>query len=82
MSSVLGHRGPDDEGVYVNPPVALGHRRLAIIDLEAGNQPMSNASGNLWLIYNGEFYNFQEERQELKEKGITFQTRSDTEVLL
>lgn len=81
MLSTLSHRGPDDEGMYINEIVGFGHRRLSIIDLDGGKQPMSNEDGNLWITFNGEIYNFQEIRNKLKEKH-QFKTESDTEVIL
>jgi asparagine synthase (glutamine-hydrolysing) len=78
-------RGPDDEGIYIggNPPITgLGHRRLNIIDLNTGHQPMSNEDGTIWLVLNGEIYNFQTLRKGLKEKGHRFKTNSDSEVVL
>ena len=66
MGERLRHRGPDDHGVYVNGHVGLAHRRLSIIDLSAaGHQPMSNADGTIWIVFNGEIYNFQELRDEI-----------------
>ncbi len=82
MNAVLQHRGPDDEGYYVNNQVGLGHRRLSIIDLSTGQQPMSNARDDLWIVFNGEIYNFLELRSTLGRQGIRFQTTSDTEVIL
>jgi asparagine synthase (glutamine-hydrolysing) len=82
MTNVLCHRGPDGEGFYHDGPVALGHRRLSIIDLKGGNQPMSNEDGTIWITYNGEVYNFQEIRMGLEKKGHRFKTRSDTEVIV
>ncbi|MGH7495702.1 MAG: asparagine synthase (glutamine-hydrolyzing) [bacterium] len=83
MCRLLDYRGPDDEGVYVDDQVALGHRRLSIIDLSpAGHQPMSTAEGALWITFNGEIYNFLELRKELEGRGCRFRTRSDTEVIL
>ncbi len=82
MTDALRHRGPDDEGYYVKGPAALGHRRLRIIDLETGGQPMTNEDGTLVLIFNGEIYNFRELRPELEAKGHRFRTHSDTEVIL
>ena len=81
MTSVLAHRGPDGEGYFVRGPVALGHRRLAIIDPDGGRQPMSDPSATYTLIYNGELYNFRELRDELEAAGDIFTTASDTEVL-
>jgi asparagine synthase (glutamine-hydrolysing) len=76
------HRGPDDEGYYVNGPVALGHRRLAIVDLAGGRQPMSNEDGTVWITFNGEIYNFGELRHRLEGLGHRFATSSDTEVIV
>lgn len=81
MADVLGHRGPDEQGVYVNDMVGLGHRRLSIIDLSRGHQPMSNGDGSLWVVFNGEIYNYQELRGRLQ-TSHRFTTNSDTEVLL
>ena len=81
----MRHRGPDDAGSWLSSDrrVGLGHRRLAIIDLSpGGHQPMSDATGTVWVTYNGEIYNYQELRRELEGKGHPFQTASDTEVLL
>ena len=86
MTDTLRHRGPDHSGTYVNPngTVGLGHTRLSIIDLsERGNQPMANDSGGVQVSYNGEIYNYQEIREELRQKGHhVFKTNSDTEVLI
>ena len=82
MTDVIAHRGPDGEGHHLEPGVALGHRRLAIIDLAGGVQPMRTSDGALTIVFNGEIYNFQELRAELEAKGARFRTRSDTEVLL
>ncbi len=82
MADLITYRGPDGEGYYVDDQVALGHRRLSIIDLEGGRQPMFNEDGSLVVIFNGEIYNFQELKKELEAAGHTFATRSDTEVLL
>lgn len=82
MTDVLSHRGPDGEGHYVNGDVALGHRRLAIIDLATGAQPMVGLDGKTWITYNGEIYNFRELRRELESWGYRFRTTSDTEVIL
>lgn len=82
MGDLIAHRGPDGEGFYVDERVALGHRRLSIIDLEGGTQPMFNEDGSLVVVFNGEIYNFQALRAELEAAGHTFSTRSDTEVLL
>src|SRR3954471_23110299 len=82
MADSLAHRGPDGSGVWTAPGVGLGHRRLSIIDLETGDQPMRSADGRLALAYNGEIYNFREIRSELETKGHVFHTTSDTEVVL
>ena len=82
MTDVLEHRGPDDSGVYLKGPIALGHRRLSIIDLVTGHQPMCDISGNIWIVFNGEIYNFLELKAELEKKKYTFRTHSDTEVIL
>lgn len=80
---VQARRGPDDEGIFVSPPVILGHRRLAIIDLsKEGCQPMSYNSGKLQIVFNGEIYNFLELRHGLERRGYEFKTRTDTEVIL
>src|SRR5580765_1086782 len=83
MCRVMRHRGPDDEGVVVLGATGLGHRRLSIIDLSpAGHQPMRNDDGSLWLVFNGEIYNFPELRAELEAGGVRFRSRTDTEVIL
>lgn len=75
-------RGPDDKGVYVYKNLGLGHRRLSIIDLEHGNQPMLDESGEVIIVFNGEIYNFLQLKEELERQGVRFQTKSDTEVIL
>jgi asparagine synthase (glutamine-hydrolysing) len=83
MSARLAHRGPDGEGSYADDHIALAHRRLAIIDLSPdGAQPMANEDGTLQIVYNGEIYNYIELREELREKGHVFRTKTDTEVIL
>lgn len=82
MCDVIEHRGPDDEGFYVEGGVALGMRRLSIIDLFTGHQPISNEDGSVWIVFNGEIYNYREIRDELISRGHTFQTGSDTEVIV
>jgi asparagine synthase (glutamine-hydrolysing) len=106
MTRSMSHRGPDEEGYYVNGTdfprkpaagnagalhlhshrghanVGLGHRRLSIIDLASGQQPLSNEDGTVWIVFNGEIYNFQELKPQLEERGHTFRTRSDTETII
>ena len=82
MASVMNHRGPDGEGLFVDREVGLGHRRLSIIDVEGGAQPIGNEDGSLQIVFNGEIYNFVELRKDLEEAGHTFKTRSDTEVIV
>jgi asparagine synthase (glutamine-hydrolysing) len=81
MAATLVHRGPDDEGIYVDGTAGLGHRRLAIIDLEHGHQPLGSEDGALWIVFNGEIYNYRELRARLAPRH-RFRTDSDTEVLL
>src|SRR4029077_277978 len=92
MTDSIAHRGPDDDGYFVSGPLGLGFRRLSIIDLAGGHQPMSDADEagapqpmsdaeeTIWVIFNGEIYNFKELRAELEQRGHHFRTRSDTEV--
>ena len=93
MTAELTHRGPDDEGYYLSPwqtrvgypprpGVALGHRRLSIIDLSGGHQPLANENDTVWVVFNGEIYNFPALRQRLEGSGHTFRTQSDTETLV
>jgi asparagine synthase (glutamine-hydrolysing) len=82
MARSIVHRGPDDEGYYISGPLGLGFRRLSIIDLAGGHQPMSDKEEGVWVIFNGEIYNFKELRSELENCGHRFQTRSDTEVIV
>jgi len=82
MTQTMVHRGPDDEGYFISGPMGLGFRRLSIIDLAGGHQPMSNAEETVWVIFNGEIYNFKELRAELEQCGHSFRTRSDTEVII
>lgn len=84
MSDALVHRGPDDAGVYVDPTgrCGLAFRRLSIIDVEGGAQPLSNEDGTIWIVFNGEIYNFLALREELARRGHVFRTRSDTEVIV
>ena len=82
MGSITRHRGPDDEGQHLDGACGIAMRRLSIIDLAGGHQPLSNADGSLWLVCNGEIYNFRELRAELEGRGYRFKTASDCEVLL
>ncbi len=82
MCDALQHRGPDDHGVMIAGHAGLGHRRLSIIDLAGGRQPMANADQTVWITYNGEIYNFRELRADLESRGFRFTTQSDTEVIL
>jgi asparagine synthase (glutamine-hydrolysing) len=82
MMRAIVHRGPDGEGVLLSSPVAVGSRRLSIIDLPGGNQPIWNEAGTLAVVYNGEIYNFRELRKELQSSGHDFRTNSDTEVIV
>src|SRR4030065_731790 len=82
MTRALSHRGPDDEGFYVEGPVGLGHRRLAIIDLATGQQPIANEDHTIRIVGNGEIYNYQDLRHDLLKAGHRFASASDTEVVL
>jgi asparagine synthase (glutamine-hydrolysing) len=82
MNESMHHRGPDEQGFYLHGPLGLGHRRLSIIDLATGQQPLANEDESLWLVFNGEIYNFPELRSQLRQKGHIFRTRSDAEVIL
>ncbi len=82
MADTLHHRGPDDEGFYCGPGIGLGHRRLSIIDLANGHQPLSNEDESIWIAFNGEIYNFQELNQQYLGTGHHFRTRSDTETIV
>ncbi|MCX6718070.1 MAG: asparagine synthase (glutamine-hydrolyzing) [Candidatus Staskawiczbacteria bacterium] len=83
MTDILGHRGPDDSGIYIKNNIGLGHRRLSIIDLSPlGHQPMSNEDKTLQIVFNGEIYNFQEIRKVLENNGHKFKSKTDTEVIL
>lgn len=82
MMRVIEHRGPDGEGVHLSGPVGLGHRRLAIIDLSTGDQPMCNEDASVWVVFNGEIYNYVELRADLLARGHVFRSNSDTEVIV
>src|SRR5256885_10831886 len=83
MAAALAHRGPDHEGVIVDGAMALGHRRLSIIDLSPqGNQPMANEDRTVWAVVNGEIYNFEELRRGLEARGHRFRSRSDSEIVV
>lgn len=82
MADIIKHRGPDSDGYYVDSECALGFRRLSIIDLDGGSQPIYNEEGDKVIVFNGEIYNYQEIRDELKKCGHTFKTETDTEVIL
>lgn len=82
MTDALIHRGPDDEGYYQDEQAILGMRRLSIIDLQTGQQPIANETGDVWVVYNGEIYNFHQLRLELEQRGHKFKTHSDTEIIV
>lgn len=82
VNSSMYHRGPDEGGIYVDGNLGLGHRRLSIIDVSSGQQPMHSPDGNITLVFNGEIYNYKQLRKDLEQQGHTFSTHSDTEVLL
>jgi asparagine synthase (glutamine-hydrolysing) len=82
MCEVIRHRGPDDEGIHVEPGLGLGMRRLSIIDLAGGRQPIHNETSTIWIVFNGEIYNYRELRAELEAKGHRFSTSSDTESIV
>jgi len=82
MMEVIHHRGPDDAGIYLSGAIGLGHKRLSIIDLSTGKQPISNENGTVWIVFNGEIYNYQELRVKLVQKGHIFTSQTDTEVIV
>src|SRR5215470_1246132 len=82
MTGTMVHRGPDDDGYFISGALGLGFRRLSIIDLAGGHQPMSDAEQTVWVIFNGEIYNFRELRAELEGRGHRFRTSSDTEAIV
>ncbi len=82
MNRAMVHRGPDDAGIYIHGPIGLAMRRLSVIDIVGGHQPVWNENQSVVLIFNGEIYNYRDIREDLKKKGYRFSTNSDTEVLL
>jgi asparagine synthase (glutamine-hydrolysing) len=82
MMVAMDHRGPDQEGLFIDEFAGIGHRRLSIIDLSSGRQPVSNEDGSIWIVFNGEIYNFQQLRADLEGKGHLFSTKTDTEVII
>jgi len=82
MCDLIRHRGPDDEGYYFDRGCGLGMRRLSIVDLDTGHQPISNEDGSVWIVFNGEIYEFDHLRRDLESRGHHFRTRSDTEVII
>jgi asparagine synthase (glutamine-hydrolysing) len=82
MCNVMAHRGPDDDGVYTDGPVGLGMRRLSIIDVAGGHQPISNETGTVWIVFNGEIYNHASLRKDLESRGHRYKTNSDTETIV
>jgi asparagine synthase (glutamine-hydrolysing) len=82
MRDIIAHRGPDDAGIFADDRAVLGHRRLSIVDLAAGHQPLANENDTIWIVFNGEIYNHQAVRSELESAGHTYKTRSDTETIL
>jgi asparagine synthase (glutamine-hydrolysing) len=82
MLAVIRHRGPDESGIYVDPRIGMGNVRLSIIGVDGGTQPIGNEDGTLWIVYNGEAFNYIELREELLKKGHVFATGTDTEVVL
>src|SRR5438874_2590235 len=82
MLRPISHRGPDGDGIFLDHNVGLGHLRLSIIDLDTGAQPMCNEDETVWIVFNGEIYNFHELRNRLVAKGHIFASKSDTEVII
>ena len=82
MCILIKHRGPDDDGYFIDDKVSLGMRRLSIIDLNTGNQPQHNENEDIWIVFNGEIYNFLELRADLEKRGHNFYTQSDTESII
>src|ERR1700676_3181234 len=82
MNQRIVHRGPDDGGLFVEENVGLAMRRLSIIDVQSGHQPLSNEDGSIWIVFNGEIYNHQDLRKDLESRGHVYRTRSDTETIV
>src|ERR1051325_7160272 len=82
MRDVITHRGPDEAGLHLDTRAALGHRRLSIVDLKTGQQPLSNEDGTVWVIFNGEIYNHADIRPDLEARGHRYRTHSDTETIV
>ena len=82
MRDVMTHRGPDEAGLHCDTHAALAHRRLTIVDLSSGQQPLSNEDASVWVIFNGEIYNHAEVRRDLEAHGHVYRTRSDTETIV
>src|SRR6185295_8632121 len=82
MRDVITHRGPDEAGLHCDTHAALAHRRLSIVDLTSGQQPLSNEDGSVWVIFNGEIYNHAEVRRDLEAHGHRYRTKSDTETIV
>jgi asparagine synthase (glutamine-hydrolysing) len=82
MCDQIRHRGPDDEGFYVDGGCALGMRRLSIIDLNTGHQPIANEDRSVWIVFNGEIYDYRERRADLERRGHRFRTHTDTETIV
>ena len=83
MCKTIAHRGPDQQGIYFDKHVSLGHQRLSIIDLsQKGKQPMSNEDGTVWIVFNGEIYNYLDLKPALEKNGHRFQSETDTEVII
>ena len=82
MNGQMAHRGPDDDGLFVDGNAGLAMRRLSIIDIQTGHQPLSNEDGNLWISFNGEIYNYQDLRKHLQDRGHRYRTQSDTETIV
>src|SRR3989442_124309 len=82
MCAAMVHRGPDDEGFHLEKEIGLGMRRLSIIDIKTGHQPIRNEDGSAWVVLNGEVYNFRELRAELEQRGHSFYTATDTETIV